>query len=106
MESTNLATSPVPSSFAPSSSAGDVTLETIMAQLQYMDARLDTLSDELCQANTYVGNIARRQARLGGFAASPFLSLEASIDEDAEDSDDGDDEDASSSSNDDMTTSR
>ena len=47
-----------------------------------MDARLDTLSDELCQVNTHVGHIARRQARLGGFTASPSLSLEASEDED------------------------
>ena len=46
------------SSFAPSSSAGGVTLEAIMAQLVCMDARLDTLSDELCQVNTRVGRIA------------------------------------------------
>ena len=42
-----------------SSSAGGVTLEVVMAQLQRMDAHLDTLSDELCQANTHVGRIAR-----------------------------------------------
>ena len=30
-----------------------------MAQLKCMDARLDTLSDELCQVNTSVGRIAR-----------------------------------------------
>ena len=35
-------------SFAPSSSVGGVTLEAVMAQLQHMDARLDTLIDELC----------------------------------------------------------
>ena len=29
-----------------------------MAQLVCMDARLDTLSDELCQVNTRVGRIA------------------------------------------------
>ena len=56
----NLATSAVPSTFAPSSSTGGVTLEAIVAQLQCMDARLDTLSDELCQVNTRVGRIARR----------------------------------------------
>ena len=50
--------------------------------------------------NTRVGCIARRQARLGGFAASPSPSPEASID------DDGDDEDVSSSSDDEMTTSQ
>ena len=43
-----------------------VTLEDIMAQLQHMDARLDTLSDELCQVNTRVGCIAQRQAGIGG----------------------------------------
>ena len=69
-----------------------------------MDARLDTLVDELCQVNTRVGHIARRQARLGGFAASPSPSPEALTDEDGEDSDDGDDEDASASSDDEMTT--
>ena len=40
-------TSSAPSTSAPSS-AGGVTLEAVMAQLQRMDARLDTLSDELC----------------------------------------------------------
>ena len=37
-----------PSTSAPSSSMGGVTLDVIMAQLQRMNARLDTLSDELC----------------------------------------------------------
>ena len=48
-----------PASSAPStstpSSTGGVTLEAIMAKLVRMDARLDTLSDELCQVNTRVG---------------------------------------------------
>ena len=35
------------STFAPSSTGG-MTLEVVMAQLQRMDARLDTFSDELC----------------------------------------------------------
>ena len=52
--------STAPSTSSPSSSAGGVTLEAIMAQLVRMDARLDTLSDELCQVNTYVDRIARR----------------------------------------------
>nr|POF22717.1 hypothetical protein CFP56_08398 [Quercus suber] len=52
---TEIATSLAPSTSASSSSAGGVTLEAIMAQLVQMDARLDTLSDELCQVNTYVG---------------------------------------------------
>ena len=65
-----------------------------MAQFQRMDARLDTLSDELCQVNTRVGCIVRRQAHLGGFIASPSPSLEASEDEDVEDGfNDDDDED-------------
>ena len=49
-----------PSIFAPSSSAGGVTLDAIMAQLQRMDARLDTLTTELYKVNTHVGRIARR----------------------------------------------
>ena len=52
---------------APSSS-GDVSLEDVMAQLQRMDACLDTLSTELYQVNIRVGRIARRQAAMGGFA--------------------------------------
>ena len=51
--------SSTPSTSASSTSTGGVTLETIMAQLKCMDARLDTLSDELCQVNTSVGRIAR-----------------------------------------------
>ena len=51
--------STTPSTPAPSSASG-VTLEAIMAQLVRMDARLDTLSDELCQVNTRVGHIIRR----------------------------------------------
>ena len=83
---------------------------TIMAQLQHMDARLDTLSDELCQLTTRVGRIARRQACLGGFIAFPSPSPEASEDEDANDGsgddDDDVDEDATSSSDEEMTTSQ
>ena len=68
-----------------------------------MDARLDTLSDELCQVNTRVGHIAWWQARLGGFVASPFPFPEASEDEDDDgDSDDDEDEDDSSSGDDEM----
>jgi len=37
-----------PSTSTPSSSTGGVTLNAIMAQLQRMDARFDTLRDELC----------------------------------------------------------
>ena len=49
-----------PSTFAPSSSTSNMTLEDIMAQLVHMDAHLDTFSDELCQVITRVGRIARR----------------------------------------------
>ena len=49
-----------PSISAPSSSTSDVSLEDIMAQLQHMDAHLDTLSTELYQVNIHVGRIARR----------------------------------------------
>ena len=64
-----------------------------------MDTRLDTLSDELCQVNTCVDRIARRQARLGGFIESPSPSLEASEDKnDDGDFDDNSDEDKSASS--------
>ena len=43
-----------------------------MAQLVRMDARLDTLNDELCQVNTCVGRIARRQVVVGGFTVLPL----------------------------------
>ena len=78
-----------------------------MAQLQRMDAHLDTLNDELCQVNTGVGRIARRQAHLDGFVSSPSPSPEASEDEDADDgsNDDDEDDDANSSSDEEMTTS-
>ena len=104
VESTGPAASVVPSTFAPSSSTGGMTLEAIMAQLQRMNACLDTFADELCQVNTHVDRIAWQQARFGSFAASPSPSLEASTDEDDNDGDDEDD--ASSSSDDKMMTSQ
>ena len=75
-----------------------------------MDARLDTLSDELCQVNTGVSRIARRQAVMGGFVASPPPTPEASEDEDNDNDGDGDasdtdeDDDTNSSSADEMST--
>ena len=62
---------------------GDVTFSDVMAQLQRMDARLDTLSTELYQVNVhvghitielyqmnvYVGCIARRQVTMGSFCS-------------------------------------
>lgn len=84
-----------------------MTLEAIRVQLQRMDARLNTLSDELCQVTTCVSRITRRQACLDGFVASPSPSLEASDDEDAANGDDDDEnEDASSSSDEEIMTSQ
>ena len=51
--------STTPSTSTTSFSANGVTLEAIMAQLVCIDARLDTLSDELCQMNIRVSRIAR-----------------------------------------------
>ena len=70
-----------------------------MAQLQRMDARLDTLSTELYQVNVRVGRIARRQATIGGFAPEPTPSpshlVASNSDAEDDDDDDGDDNDAS-----------
>ena len=85
-----------------------------MAQLQGMDARLDTLFTELYQVNVCVGHIARRQAAMGGFAPKPTPlpphPVASNFDaEDDDDDDDGDDDDASdddrdASSTDEMST--
>ena len=78
-----------------------------MAQLVCMDARLDTLSDELCQVNTRVGRITRRQAIMGGFTVATSPSPLAFEDEsyDGSDSDDANkDEGAISPSDDGMST--
>ena len=78
-----------------------------MAQLQRIDACLDTLSMELYQVNVRVGRIARRQVAMGGFAPEPTPSPPHPIasDSDAED-DDGDDgnDDGDASSTDEMST--
>ena len=68
-----------------------------MAQLQHMDARLDTLSMELYQVNVRVGRIVRRQASMGGFAleATPSPPSPVASASKDEDDDDGDDDDAS-----------
>ena len=74
-----------------------------MAQLQRMDARLDTLFTELYQVNVRVDRIAQRQVVMGGFTpeASPPPPPVTSNSE-AEDNDDGDDGDTSD--NDEMST--
>ena len=69
-----------------------------MAQLQRMDAHLDTLSTELYQVNVCVGRIARWQATLGGFApeaSPPPPPVASNSDSEDENDDDGDDDDAS-----------
>ena len=82
-----------------------------MAQLQHMDARLDTLSTELYQVNIRVVRIARRQASMGDFApkatsSPPSLVASDSKDEDDDDGDDDDtsDDDGDASSTDEMST--
>ena len=68
-----------------------------MAQLQRMDACLDTLSTELYQVNVRVGHIARRQTIMGEFApeATPSPPPPVAFDSEDEDDDDGDDDNAS-----------
>ena len=75
-----------------------------MAQLQRMDAHLDTLTTEMYQVNTRVSHIARRQAHLGGFVESPSLPPKASEeDDDSDNNDDDEDGDASSFNTDEMS---
>ena len=78
-----------------------------MSQLVCMDARLDTLSDKLCQVNTHVGRIAQWQAAMGGFTTytspSPLASKDASDDGSGSD-DANEDEDVSLLSDDEMST--
>ena len=67
-----------------------------MAQLQRLDACLDTLFTELYQVNVRVGRIARRQAIIGGFApeaSPPPLPVASNSDFEDEDDNDGDDND-------------
>ena len=84
-----------------------------MAQLQCMDARLDTLSTELYQVNVRVDRITRRQVTMGDFAPEPTPSpphlVSSNSDAKDDDNDDVDDNDASdddgdASSTDEMST--
>ena len=80
-----------------------------MAQLQHMDARLDTLSIELYQVNVCVRRITRRQVIKGGFAleaSPPPPPVASDSDSEDDDDDDGDDNDADgdASSFDEMST--
>ena len=45
--------------FSSSSLSGGVTLEVVMAQLERMDAHLNTLTSELYKVNTCVSRIAQ-----------------------------------------------
>ena len=118
MRRSGVAVPPTPSALStstPSSSTSKVTLEDIMAQLQRMNARLDTFNDELCQVKTCVGRIAQRQAEMGGYTmpstpvafadeSDGFGNANDADDDDAIASDDEDDGDASSPSDDEMST--
>ena len=82
------------------SSSSDVSLGDVMAQLQRMDVRLDTLSTELYQVNIRVGRIAQRQATMGSFAPEPTPSPPHLVASDS----DADDDDGDASSIDEMST--
>ena len=81
-----------------------------MAQLQRMDARLDTLSTELYQVNVCISRIERRQATIGGFAPEPtpspphLVASDSNDDDDDGDYDDASDDDEDASSTDEMST--
>ena len=77
-----------------------------MAQLQHLDACLDTFSMKLYQVNVRVGRIARRQASMGGFApkATPSPPSPVASESEDDDDDDSDDADGDASSTDEMST--
>ena len=79
-----------------------------MAQLQCIDACLDTLSTELYQVNVRVSHIARRQASMGGFAPeatpSPPSPVASKFEDDDDDNGDDDDADGDASFTDKMST--
>ena len=74
-----------------------------MAQLQRMDACLDTLSTELYQVNVRVGRIAWRQAPMGGFAPKATPSPPSPVVSISEDDDDDDNADGDANSIDEMS---
>ena len=75
-----------------------------MAQLQRMDARLDTLSTKLYQVNVHVSRIAWRQATMGGYALEASPPSPPPVAFDSEDEDDGDDDDASDDADGDVSS--
>ena len=74
-----------------------------MAQLQRMDAHLETFSMELYQVNVHVSRIARRQASMDGFAPEATPSPPSPVASDSEDDND-DDDDASDDANGDASS--
>ena len=68
-----------PSRSAPSSSSDDVTLVDVMAQLQHVDACLDTLSTEFYQVNIRVGCIPKLQATMGEFLVMRVVILRGRV---------------------------
>ena len=74
-----------------------------MAQLQRMDAHLETFSMELYQVNVHVSRIARRQASMDGFAPEATPSPPSPVASDSED-DNNDDDDASDDANGDASS--
>ena len=82
-----------------------------MAQLQCMDARLDTLFTKLYKVNIHVGHIAWRQETMGGYAPKaspppppPMASESEDDDDDGNDDDALDDDGGDASSTDEMST--
>ena len=81
-----------------------------MAQLQCMDARLDTLSTELYQVNIRVGRIAQQQVTIGGFVPEPTpspphpVASDSDVEDDDGDDDDASDDDGDANSTDEMST--
>ena len=93
------------STLSSSSSRVEASVAAIIDQLQHMRAdfgsHLNHISNEMCQMNTRIGRIARRQSYLGNFAPSPSPEL---ADDSSLDGGDDDDEDASGSKYEDEMT--
>ena len=75
-----------------------------MAQLVCMDARLDTLSNELCQVNTRVGRIAQRQVVVDGYTVASFLEASEDQSDGSNSVDEAEDDDDGSPNDDQMST--
>ena len=75
-----------------------------MAQLVRMDARLDTLSNELCQVNTRVDRIAQRQVVMDGYIVASFLEASEDQSDGSNSVDDTEDDDDGSPNDDEMST--